>query len=151
LGVSQTGFGGGLGSEVSNFDKRFDYDAMAFWELRNFGAGEAARRDETRAVYDRARARQVQLLDQVAREVVEAHAQVSARKSQIATAQSGIEAATSSYTRNLDRIKQGQGLPIEVLQSIQALDDARREYLRAVVDYNAAQFSLLRALGWPIQ
>jgi outer membrane protein TolC len=151
LGVSQTGFGGGLGSEVSNFDKRFDYDAMAFWELRNFGAGEMARRDETRAVYDRARARQVQLLDQVAREVVEAHAQVTARKSQIATSQSGIKAATSSCTRNLDRIKQGQGLPIEVLQSIQALDDARREYLRAVVDYNAAQFSLQRALGWPIR
>jgi outer membrane protein TolC len=151
LGVSQTDFGGGLGSDLSDFDKRFDYDAMAFWELRNFGVGESARRDETRAVYDRARARQAQLLDRVAREVVEAHAQVAARKSQIATAQSGIEAATNSYTRNLDRIKQGQGLPIEALQSIQALDDARREYLRAVVDYNAAQFTLLRALGWPIR
>ena len=43
-----------------------------------------------------------------------------------------------------------EGLPIETLQSIQALDQARREYLRALVDYNAAQFRLQRALGWPI-
>jgi outer membrane protein TolC len=40
-------------------------------------------------------------------------------------------------------------LPIEVLQSLQALDQMRREYLRCVIDYNVAQFSLLRALGWP--
>jgi outer membrane protein TolC len=150
LGISQTGFGGGIGSEVGRYDDRFDFDAVAYWEVRNFGAGEAARQDETQATYDRARARQVQLLDQVAREVVEAHAQVTARRAQIATAEEGIEAAASSYRRNLDRIEQGQGLPIEVLQSIQALDDARREYLRAVVDYNAAQFSLQRALGWAI-
>jgi hypothetical protein len=44
-----------------------------------------------------------------------------------------------------------KGLPIETLQSIQALDQARREYLRALVDYNTAQFRLHRALGWPIR
>ena len=58
--------------------------------------------------------------------------------------------AQQSYDRNLERIRNVQGLPIEVLQSIQALDTARREYLRAVVDYNTAQFRLHRALGWPI-
>jgi hypothetical protein len=49
------------------------------------------------------------------------------------------------------RIRAGEGLPIEVLQSIHALDQARREYLRAVVDHNEAQFRLHRALGWPVQ
>jgi hypothetical protein len=44
-----------------------------------------------------------------------------------------------------------KGLPIETLQSIQALDQARREYLRALVDYNTAQFRLQLALGWPVQ
>jgi outer membrane protein TolC len=65
-------------------------------------------------------------------------------------AEQGIAAAQHSYERNLERIRNAQGLPIEVLQSIQALDAARREYLRAVVDYNTAQFRLHRALGWPV-
>lgn len=40
---------------------------------------------------------------------------------------------------------------IEALQAIQALDPARREYVRSVVDYNVPQFRLHRALGWAIQ
>jgi outer membrane protein TolC len=65
-------------------------------------------------------------------------------------AELGITAAQQSYERNLARIRNVQGLPIEVLQSIQALDAARREYLRSVTDYNTAQFRLQRALGWPV-
>jgi outer membrane protein TolC len=94
---------------------------------------------------------QVQTMDRVAREVVEAHAQVQARRRQIAVAESAVEAATQSYERNTERIREGQGLPLEVLQSVQALDEAQREYLRTLVDYNAAQFRLQRAIGWPIQ
>ena len=90
-------------------------------------------------------------MDRVAREINVAHAQVRSRKGQIAVAESAVEAATESYERNTTRIKEGVGLPIETLQAIQALDQARREYVRTVVDYNAAQFRLHRALGWAIQ
>jgi hypothetical protein len=31
---------------------------------------------------------------------------------------------------------------------IEALSAARREYLRAVIDFNSSQFALLRAVGW---
>ncbi len=151
LGISQSGFGGGLGSNIDNYRGRFDVDATVFWELRNFGLGDRARRDETWSQYDQARALQVSMLDRVAREVVEAHLQVQSRHGQIRIAQSGVEAATNSYARDLARTREGQGLPIEVLQSMQALDDARREYLRTLADYNEAQFRLQRALGWPIQ
>jgi BMFP domain-containing protein YqiC len=121
-----------------------DFDGVAWWEVRNLGFGEQAARDNARAQIQQARMREVETLDLVAREVVEAHAQVAARKRQIAVAQEGITAAQQSYERNLNRIRNVQGLPIEVLQSIQALDTARREYLRAVVDYNTAQFRLQR-------
>ncbi|MFH1265483.1 MAG: TolC family protein [Planctomycetota bacterium] len=151
LGVSYDGFGGGEGSTVGDFRDRFDFDAVAYWEVRNLGFGEGAARDETRSRYRQARLREVQVMDRVAREVVEAHARVQARHKQIAVAESGIEAATDSYRRNLERIRAGEGLPIEALQSIQALSQARREYLRTLVDYNEAQFRLYRALGWPIQ
>jgi outer membrane protein TolC len=151
LGISQSGYGGGTGSDVNDLRGRFDFDAAVYWELRNAGFGARAKRDETRAQYDQTLALQARLMDRVAREVVEASAQVQARKGQIAVAESGIKTATDSYNRNLTRIRQGEGLPIEVLQSLQALDEARREYLRTLADYNEAQFRLQRALGWPIQ
>ena len=151
LGISQSGFGGGRGSEVDDFRGRFDFDAAVYWELRNAGLGERAKRGETRAQLDQVRALQARLMDRVAREVLEAATQVRARRKQIELAESGVQSATHSYERNLARIRQGEGLPIEVLQSLQALDEARREYLRTMADYNEAQFRLQRALGWPIQ
>jgi outer membrane protein TolC len=151
LGISQSGFGGGPGSDIDNYRGRFDFDAVVFWELRNLGFGERARRDETRSQYDQAVALQAGIMDRVAREVVEAHAQVKARKGQVEIAEAGVASASDSYQRNLVRIREGQGLPIEVLQSLQALDEASREYLRTLADYNEAQFRLQRALGWPVQ
>ena len=151
LGISQGGYGGGPGSTVADFRGRFDLDATAYWELRNFGLGDAAAREAARSRLEQARLLQIQIMDRVAREIVEAHAQSESLRGQIEVARSGVQAAIQSYQRNLGRIRGGQGLPIEVLQSLQALDVSRREYLRAVADYNEAQFRLHRALGWPIE
>ncbi|HUG92830.1 MAG TPA: TolC family protein [Planctomycetaceae bacterium] len=150
LGASYGTNGGGLGSAMDDFDDRWDVDAAVWWQVRNLGVGEKAARDEARSLVNQARWRQVQALDQVAAEIASAHAQVQARALQIETARGGISAALDSYDRNRARIREGQGLPLEVLQSLQALDQARREYLRAVSDYNEAQFRLHRALGWPV-
>jgi outer membrane protein TolC len=150
LGASYGGFAAGLGGDITNGGDRFDFDGVAWWEVRNLGFGERAARDNARAQIQQARLREVETLDLVAREVVEAQTQTVARKKQIAVAEEGIASAQRSYDRNLNRIRNAQGLPIEVLQSIQALDAARREYLRALIDYNSAQFRLQRALGWPI-
>jgi outer membrane protein TolC len=150
LGMNYGAFAGGTGGQITNGGNRFDFDGIAYWELRNLGFGDKAARDNARAQIQQARMQEVQTMDLVAREVVETFSQVQARQKQIAAAKEGIAAAQRSYERNLERIRNVQGLPIEVLQSIQALDAARREYLRAVVDYNTAQFRLHRALGWPI-
>jgi outer membrane protein TolC len=150
LGVSYGGMGGGLGSNLDNYGDRFDADAVAYWEIRNLGLGERAARRTAQARIDQARAREVAELDRIAREVSEAHAQVVLRKQRIDIARQAVEAASSSYRRNVERIRNGQGLPIEVLQSLQALAGAREEYLRATADYNTAQFTLHRSLGWPV-
>ncbi len=149
LGVSYGGFGGGLGSNISNFGSRLDGDAVAYWELRNLGAGDRAARSEANSRLEQARVKEIMALDRVAREVIEAHTQVESRRKQIATAEQGIQTALDSYDHNLERIKNAQGLPIEVLQSIQALANARRDYLRALIDFNIAQFTLYRSIGWP--
>jgi outer membrane protein TolC len=150
LGASYGGFGGGLGGEIDPFKDRFDFDATAFWELRNLGFGEAAARQAAGSRVRQAQIQELASLDLVAREVTEAHAQLQIRTQQIETARDVVRFATESYDHNLVRIRAGQGLPIEVLQSMQALLQARREYLRAIIDYNSAQFSLQRALGWPV-
>jgi outer membrane protein TolC len=149
LGVSESGFGGGQGGRVDNFHDRFDFDAMAVWQVRNIGLGELAAKDEAGARLRQARHRDIEVMNRVAREVVEAHAQVRARREQIPRAELGVKAATDSYRRNLERIRGGQGLPLELLQAVQALDQAQNELLRATADYSEAQFRLYRALGWP--
>jgi outer membrane protein TolC len=149
LGVSDTGFGGGQGGQVARFGERFDFDAMAVWQVRNLGLGERAAKDEAGARLRQARHRDIEVMNRVAREVVESHAQVQARREQVPRAELGVKAATDSYRRNLERIRGGQGLPLELLQAIQALDQAQSELLRATADYSEAQFRLYRALGWP--
>jgi outer membrane protein TolC len=150
LGVSYGGQTGGLGSRMEHSGDRFDADAMAFWELRQLGFGEQAAQREARSRIVQTRTKQIALMDQVAREIVECHAQVQSRSEQIVTAEESVSAAQDSFRRNWERIQNGQGLPIEVLQSIQALNAAQREYIRTLADHNAAQFSLHRSLGWPV-
>ncbi len=150
LGFSTGGFGGGLGSDTENVQSRYDFDAIVSWELRNLGFGEQASRRGANARIQQAQFEKIRVMDQVAREIAEAHAQVDHRRQQVAITRQAIESAQNSYARNLNRIRDGQGLPLEVLQSARALEDARMAYLRAVVDYNVAQFRLQWALGWPI-
>lgn len=148
LGLSYGGFGGGIGSSIVNSGDRWDADAVAYWEVRNLGFGEKAARAETASLARQAQHREVALLDRIAREVTEAHAQVIQRQERLELARQSIAAAEKSYALNLQRIENAQGLPIEVLQSITALATAREAYLNAVVDYNIAQFELCRSIGW---
>jgi outer membrane protein TolC len=150
LDASEGGFGGGPDTTIADFRGRFDFDATIYWELRNFGLGDVAAQKAARARVEQTRQLQVRLMDRVAREIVEAHAQAESLRGQITVAQLGVAVAGESYRRNLDRIRGGQGLPLEVLQSLQALDQSCREYLRAVGDYDEWQFRLYRAIGCPI-
>jgi outer membrane protein TolC len=151
VGASYSGFGGGTGGTIANFDDRTDFDAMALWQIRNLGYGEQAARRAANARLQQEIMRQVRTMDTVARDVAEAEARVRTRFARIATAQAGVEAARASFDRNFTRIREAQGLPIEVLQAIQSLEVNQRELVDATVDYNVAQFQLQRALGWPVQ
>lgn len=150
LGFSSGGFGGGLGTQMGDFGNRLDFDALMTWEVRNFGFGERAARRQASAQVQQAQYEKLRVLDEVAREVAEAHSRVRNRSRQIEITQRAIEVAENSYRRNVSRIRDGEGLPLEALQSVQALEQAQRAYLQAVVDHNQAQFQLQYALGWPV-
>ena len=130
LGLSYGGLAGGVGGNLQNGGSRLDTDAVAYWELRQLGFGEQAARREASSRIVQTRTKQVALMDQIAREIVESHAQVQSRGQQIQTAQEAVSAAQDSFNRNWDRIENGQGLPIEVLQSIPGATNAQNEYVR---------------------
>lgn len=150
LGLSAGGFGGDTGSSISSVNDRYDFDAMVSWEIRNLGFGERSARRRTEARVQQAMFRKVSLIDDVAREIAEAHTQVQHRRDRMAVTLVSIQSAQDSYDRNLSRIREGQGLPIEVLQSVKALEASRRAYLEAVIAYNEAQFQLQWATGWQV-
>ena len=73
---------------------------------------------------------------------------------QINEASQAVIEALDSLKLNFINIRQGAELPratrpIEVLQPIQALAQARLDYLDSVLEYNRAQFRLNRAIGRP--
>jgi outer membrane protein TolC len=151
LGFSYGALGGGYGSSIIHSEDRWDADAAAYWEIRNLGLGERAARDEAASLVRQAQWSEVALLDRVAREVSEAHAQMQQRQQRLEVGKKGIAAAEKSLTLNRQRIENAQGLPIEALLSIQALAAMRRTYLNAVIDYNIAQLRLCRAIGWFVE
>ncbi|TVP99862.1 MAG: TolC family protein [Planctomycetaceae bacterium] len=150
LGFSTGRFGGGMGGRLADVEGRYDLDALMAWEVRQLGFGERAARRESSARVQQARFEKLRVLDQVAREVMESHARVRHRVERVAITQRAIEFAESSHQLNVARIRDGEGLPLEVLQSVQALEQSQRAYLRAVVDHNQSQLEMQWALGWPL-
>lgn len=154
LRISAGGFGGGVNDFFGNFGGRQDTDVNLYWELQNFGLGDRAiaraRAAEQRtATFERIRAQ-----DRVAAEVAAAYEESAAAEERLRENEVALKSALDSLRLNLDNIREGAGLPratrpIEVLQPIQALAQARGDYLEAALDFNRAQFRLYRALGWP--
>ena len=150
LGFSTGGFGGGLGPHSNSIDSRYDLDALMSWEVRNMGRGEQAARRRSSARVQQAKFQKLNVMDQIAREIREAHSLVEHSRRQMEIAAQAIEYSEASFQKNLSRIKDGEGLPLEVLQSVQAVETANLAYLQSVVDHNRAQFQLQWALGWPV-
>ncbi|MEX2025752.1 MAG: TolC family protein, partial [Pirellulaceae bacterium] len=77
-----------------------------------------------------------------------------ARRAQLETARTAVDAAQRSYELSIQLFREGGIeliLPIEVVQSVNALTRARQDYLTAVIEHNRAQFQLLWALGFPLE
>jgi outer membrane protein TolC len=145
------GFGGGQDEFFGDFDGRGDVAATAVWQFQNFGLGNLALMRERRAQYNETALRQAGLEARVAAQVVAAFSEAFARRRQLGISQREVAAARDSYQLNERRIRQApeQARPIELLQAIQALFQARQDYLQVVLDYNRAQFRLYTALGNP--
>jgi outer membrane protein TolC len=148
------GFGGGPNGFFDDFGSRGDATMSLFWELQNLGFADRAIARRSQADHETAALRLLKVQNQVAKEVVAAYKARVAATRRMARAAPSVTEGLDSLRLNLVNIRRGAGLPaatrpIEVLQPIQALAQARSDYLDAVLAYNRAQFRLYRALGPP--
>ena len=148
-GASGGGFGGGTSTNFPSSSDRSDVDLLAVWEWQNMGLGNRARQRLRRGELHERVLELEALREQIASEVVAAAADVASYRLQMEIAQEAITAAEQSYQLNEQRIRASEGLPIELLQSISALAEARNAYTEVVANYNRSQYRLLRALGNP--
>jgi outer membrane protein TolC len=146
------GFGGGTGSSFGNFNTRGDAALSLFWELNGLGLGDRGHIRIAEAQRHTADIDLVRVQAQVANDVVAAYKARLAAADAMDDAREAVTQAIESLELNLTNIRRGFGLPgatrpIEVLQPIQALAQARADYLAAVLAYDRAQFRLYRAIG----
>ena len=154
LSYAGGGFGGGPGSFFGDFGARGDVAASLFWELQNLGFGDLAIIRRRRFENREAGIQQIKVEAQVAADVVAAYETKQAAALQIKESRETVAEALESLKLNMINIRHAAELPratrpIEVLQPIQALVQARNDYLDSVLGYNRAQFRLNRAIGNP--
>jgi outer membrane protein TolC len=150
LGYSAGDYGGGKGSFFGDFGGRGDFDALLVWELRNLGLGNRALRRERDSQLRQAELTGEQVRDAVAAEVARAYHEVQFRRGEIEAARAQVEAAAEALPLNFKGVREGTLRAIEAQQAVQALAASRGQYLAAVIDYDRAQFQLLRAIGRPL-
>lgn len=149
-GFSAGGFGGGsdqADTRFGHFNSRTDFDVVAFWSLDNFGFGNLAIQKQLRAEIMIATAELHREIDRIRSEVSEAFALSAARRQQVDIARQRIETAERAFRQDLNRSKNLEGRPIEVLNSVTNLATARQDYVRSLVEYTQAQFRLFVSLG----
>jgi outer membrane protein TolC len=147
VGASTGGFGGGPSTTFPGTAGRSDVDLLAVWELQNMGAGNVALQRQRRGQLHQRVLELEAVRDRIAAQVVAAAADVDSYRQQVEIARDAIVVAHRSYQLNNQRIRESEGLPIELLQSIAALAEAQTAHAQAAANYNQAQYRLMGAMG----
>jgi outer membrane protein TolC len=152
LGFSGGAFGGGsnlLGPELAHFGGRTDFDVMAFWTLQNFGIGNLSLQKQRAAQTGQAVGERSRVIARIRSEVSAAYAESTAALQQVDITTRQLASAESGFREDLERIRNTVARPIEVVNSLRLLNEARVARIRATTDYNKAEIRLFVALGSP--
>jgi outer membrane protein TolC len=153
--VSQPGFG--PSGRILHLAPRSDLDASIYWRLQNMGLGNRVEVRERQATHRQALLRRLQAQDLIVTQVVQSWEQVKQGKERLDITRTALFDGTGrptgpvfeSLRLNFERIRGGEGRPLEVLDSIRGLNDTLEAYGAAVTDYDRARYRLLLALGVP--
>ena len=139
VGYSAGGFGGGSNLADTRFGPlsgRGDFDAYAVWSLANFGFGNAAVQRQRRAQVDQAEADRLEAIAIIRREVADAFADVAAQRQQIEIAKRQLHSAEEGFRLDMQRSRNLEGRPIEVLDSADLLVTARLAAIQAAIGFD---------------
>jgi outer membrane protein TolC len=150
------GLSGGRNDVFSPLQSQYNAGVALVWNLEALGMGNAAAIRGRRAGYDAALFRQQETEALVASQVAEAAETAAARFATLDAAQEAVRQAQEMYRILRDASfamlgpkGQGQFEALEPLTALQALSQARVQYLQQVVEFNRAQFRLYAAIGQP--
>ena len=152
LGFSGGAFGGGsnlVPTALGSFAGRTDFDVRAYWTVLNLGAGNASLIKRRKAQAGQALADRSVVLNQIRAEVASSRAESLALRLQVTNARFGLRTAEDGYRQDQTRLRESLSLPIEALDSLRLLADAKVALIRAITRANRTQFALFVSLGAP--
>ncbi len=142
---------------IARFGHRSDLGLSMAWQLQGLGFGNYAEIRETRAVTSQARIRLVTAQERVAAQVVQTRAAVTQNAERLWTSWEALSdkqgkaagPVFESLRLNFERIRGGEGRPLEALDSIRGLNDTLDAFANGLSDYDRSRFRLLVVLGVP--
>ena len=149
LAGSVGSFGGGHGSEIVNQSTRDDVVASMIWEFKNMGIGNYLINRRSKSEWRESQIKIERLQNRVIAEVIASAGDSASYRRQINAAEEGLDAANQSYILNVERIREAEGIPLELVQAIQARTDSQNRLTKAICNYNRSQYRLLHAIGQP--
>lgn len=145
--ASVFGLGGGQGDALGRFGDGQDYSVGLRWRIGPGGLFDTSRSHEAAAREQQALIERRRILEQVRREVVEAHTRARALTEQRSMAERMLESAEATLRLSRERRAFGVGSVLETLAAEEDLTRARLDYVALVAEANAAQLELQRVIG----
>jgi outer membrane protein TolC len=158
MGFSGGAFGGGSQTQAGpptnyprfgEFAGRSDFDVVMYWSLQNMGVGNRALIRAADSRLSIAQLERVAVLNDVREQVASAHIRTRARFDQMNANERAVRTGNDAFAEDMTRVRGGGGLPLELLESLRLLGQARLDYVDGIVAYNQAQLELYVALGQP--
>lgn len=141
------GLGGGRDGVSDTFGGQQDYLVGASWRIGPGGLFDFGRVRSTEARLKIAELSSDKLRDDITRQVVEAFTRWQSLADQLDTAKRALVAAEEGLRLAQQRKEFAVGVVLETIQAEQDLTRARLDYLKAVAEFNKAQYALSKATG----
>jgi outer membrane protein TolC len=141
------GLGGGRDGIPGTFGGQQDYIVGASWRIGPGGLFDFGRMRSADSRLKIAELSSDKIRDDITRQVVEAFTRWQSLADQLDMAKRALVAAGEALTLALQRKEFAVGIVLETIQAEQDLTRTRLDYLKAVAEFNKAQYSLLKATG----
>jgi outer membrane protein TolC len=141
------GLGGGRRGVSDSFGWQEDYVVGLSWRVGPGGLFDVGRQRSTDARLKAVELGSEKVQDEITREAVDAFTRWQSSSGQIGIAQRALAAAEEGLRLARERKEFAVGVVLETIQAEQDLTRARLDYLRAVAEFNKAQYALKRAIG----